>query len=105
MVNAMEGKNGSLVLSKSSVTPHFEHGDAFEICVQQNDLGFPLATITIMTAMFVATKTGMIDALRKERGRQLQNGIYVMLVQKFYMAIVIPPSSPSLKYESPEPCD
>ena len=69
----MEGKNGrglgirqvSSVLNKSSVTQHFEHGDAFEICLQQNNLGFPHATITSMTTMFVATKTEMIDALRK----------------------------------------
>ena len=53
--------------SQRLVTQHFEHGDAFEICLQQNNLGFPYATITSMTTMFVATKTEMIDALRKGR--------------------------------------
>ena len=54
----------SSVLNRSLVTQHFEHGDAFEICLQQNNLGFPHATVTSMTTMFVATKTETMDTLR-----------------------------------------
>ena len=59
-----------------------------------------------MTAMFVATETGMIDALeRKGADNYKMVFMFALLIQKFYTAIVIPPSSPSLKYESPEPYD